>query len=111
MNYVYDTTIKKSTSTCAKHLTLCQTTSLSLTGWTTQWISNQPDGLTQRTAVNSLMSKWRPVMTVVPQETILDLAQSNIHSLRRGTERTLSKCADHTKLCGLVDMLKGRDAI
>ncbi|GAB0208179.1 mitochondrial enolase superfamily member 1 [Grus japonensis] len=56
-------------------------------GWTTRWIRNWLDGRTQRVVVNG-----------------------SIH-MDSGIKCTLSKFANDTKLCGVVDMLEGRDAI
>ncbi|GAB0185829.1 mitochondrial enolase superfamily member 1 [Grus japonensis] len=82
-------------------------------GWTTRWIRNCLDGCTQRVAANGLTSKWRTVMSGVPQGSVLGLALFNIFvsNMDSGIECTLSKFADDTKLCGVVDMLQGRDAI
>ncbi|GAB0182132.1 cAMP-dependent protein kinase inhibitor alpha [Grus japonensis] len=59
------------------------------------------------------MSKWRPVMSDVPEGSLLGPPPFNLFvgNTNSGIECTLSTFANDTKLCGVGDTLEGRDAI
>ncbi|PKU46767.1 rna-directed dna polymerase from mobile element jockey-like [Limosa lapponica baueri] len=57
--------------------------------------------------------RWRPVTSGIPQGLVRGPVPFSIFvsDMNGGMECTLSKFANDTKLCGVVNMLEGRDAI
>jgi len=64
---------------------------------------------THRVTVNGSMTRWRPVTSGVPQGSVR--FNTFVGDMDSGTECTLSRFPNDTKLRGAVDTLEGRDAI
>lgn len=64
-------------------------------------------------AVNSSMPMWRPVVSSIPQGSVLGPALVNVFvdDEDSGIECTFSKFVHDTNLYGAVNTLEGRDAI